>query len=581
MVNSRLGSLELMLGPFSKKAIFAIAIIFVTAIMEGLSFGMLLPLLEVVINGNYGDNPISNLLASQLSEFENKQDLALLLACGVFFIFLVKNILVIIKNVLIYSFEWGVRGWWMKNIFHMYLNLDFVSFTRIKEGEAVNYVTNETLKAASALRQMLELCSQVLISLALVGVLFLSDPIITLMIILIAGIVLFVTKKTVTGYADRVGKKRVLFDSALSQILVESLAGMQTVRALELSGKLHNRFSEKVLLLVNVVKKSEVIKRLPFQLSEISFALMFVIIIYYINRILNKDIASYLPFLGMLSMVSVKLFSNIGTLASNTMAIKMLLPSVKLISTLMEKGKDISLDLTKAEKQPFSGLNDRIEVSNLGFSYGLDGSLFEGVSLEINKNHMVGVVGESGVGKSTFVKLLLGLLRPSGGAILVDGVSLQLIDQYSWRKRIGYVNQEPYFFNGTIKENILLIKPDASDAEIEAVLALSRCKAFIDEMPDRLDTSLGDKGLTISGGQRARLALARALIMNPSVLILDEVTGALDSETEEGVIQLIESLKGSITIIVITHNEKVIRSADVVHSFKKNSAITTVHLTAA
>ena len=128
MVNSRLGSLELMLGPFSKKAIFAIAIIFVTAIMEGLSFGMLLPLLEVVINGNYGDNPISNLLASQLSEFENKQDLALLLACGVFFIFLVKNILVIIKNVLIYSFEWGVRGWWMKNIFHIQLRNKFFRY---------------------------------------------------------------------------------------------------------------------------------------------------------------------------------------------------------------------------------------------------------------------------------------------------------------------------------------------------------------------------------------------------------------------------------------------------------------------
>lgn len=581
MAEKKLASLELMLGPFGKKAAVAIGIIFVTAIMEGLSFGMLLPLLEVVINGNYGDNPISNLMATQLSGFENKQDLALFLAGGVFLIFLVKNILVIIKNILIYSFEWGVRGWWMKNIFHMYLNLDFVRLSRIKEGEAVNYVANETLKAASALRQMLELCSQVLISLALVGVLFLSDPTITLMIILVAGAVLFVTKKTVTSYADRVGQKRVRFDSALSQILVESLAGMQTVRALELGRKLHDQFSEKVVRLVNVVKKSEVIKRLPFQLSEISFALMFVIIIYYINRVLNKDIASYLPFLGMLSMISVKLFSNIGTLASNTMAIKMLLPSVKLITSLMEEEKKVSQSLTDDENTPFVELQNQIEVANVEFGYGAGNSLFEGVNLMVGKNKMIGIVGESGVGKSTFAKLLLGLLKPSTGSILVDGVSLQSIDQNSWRKRIGYVNQEPYFFNGTIRDNMLLIKPEVTDAEIDTVLELAQCKDFVDEMPEGLGTPLGDKGLTISGGQRARLALARALLLNPSVLILDEVTGALDAETEESVIQLIESLKGTVTILVITHNKKVIRSADAVHLFQKDNEVTTVHLNAA
>jgi len=572
---------SVLLGPFRNKVWISAGIILITAVLEGLSFGMLLPLLEVVINGEYGDNGISNLLPEQLLNAEDKGDLALAIACGVCFLFLLKNVFVIIKNRLIYSFEWGVRGLWMKRIFKMYLNIDFRDFTRVKEGEAVNNVTYETLKAASALRQMLELCSQVLISLALVGVLFLSNPNITFMIVFLAGLVLYMTKKAVTEYANNVGRKRMEYDGEASQVLVESLAGMQTVRALELGNKIHLKFSNTIDKLVKLVSTSEVIKRLPFQISEVSFALMFVVIIYYIDRVLKTDVASYLPFLGMLSMVSVKLFSNVGTLASNIMAIKILTPSVELIVNLVEKGRDIQEESPAEESLHAATFERSMSISKLSFAYENERNVFKGIDISIDKNKTIGFVGESGVGKSTFVKLLLGLLTPSAGRISVDGVSFEELELGSWRKQVGYVNQEPYFFNGSIKDNLLMVKPAATDDEVDSALALAHCKDFVDEMPGGVNASLGDKGLTISGGQRARLALARALIIEPSVLVLDEMTGSLDPETEELVIKLIESMKGKMTIIIITHKRNVLRSADRVHSFTRVSGETTLERTAA
>lgn len=572
---------KVLLGPFRNKAILAVIIIFVTALMEGLSFGMLLPLLEVVINGDYGDNLISKNIAHTLTAFEDKGDVALLLSISVFVIFLAKNILVVIKNALIYRFEWSIRGWWMRNIFRMYLEMDYSLFGKIKEGESVNFVTNETLKAASALRQMLELCSQVLICSVLVLVLILSDPNITLLIIGLVGSVLYLTKKAVSRYADMVGKKRVYYDSNLSQMLVESLAGMQTVRALELSKKIFDKFEYRVSALVNVVSKSEIIKRLPLQISEVSFALMFVAIIYYIEIIIQADIVAYLPFLGMLSMVSVKLFSNIGSLSSNIMAIKMLMPSVNLIESLNKKAKEMGDVNEQKDQIQFDNMKSDLVISSLSFAYEGNAEVLKNINLSIPCNEMVGVIGESGAGKSTFVKLLLGLLVPTKGNIFVDGVDFQDIDLKSWRKKIGYVNQEPYFFNGTIKENLLMVKPQASDSELKNVLQRTHCLEFVENMPQGIDSSLGDKGLTISGGQRARLALARALLLEPNVLILDEVTGALDGETEGKIIRLIESLKGKITMVIVSHNEEVLRAADSIYSFGKNRGTQALPLDAA
>jgi ATP-binding cassette subfamily C protein len=189
--------------------------------------------------------------------------------------------------------------------------------------------------------------------------------------------------------------------------------------------------------------------------------------------------------------------------------------------------------------------------------------------LTIRAGETVAIVGPSGAGKSTVADLVMGLVVPDRGCVLVDGTPLRSALIRSWREQIGYVAQDTFLFNDTIRANLLWAHPDADDKDIERALELAAAGEFVSELPDGLDTVLGDRGVRLSGGERQRLALARALLRRPSLLILDEATSALDSENERRIQGAIEELHGRTTILAITHRLSTIRRADVIYVLER------------
>jgi len=163
------------------------------------------------------------------------------------------------------------------------------------------------------------------------------------------------------------------------------------------------------------------------------------------------------------------------------------------------------------------------------------------------------------------VDLMLGLYQQSSGQILLDGKELAEYDINSYRQRIGYVPQDPQLFNTTVRENLLWSDPEASKQDIWHACSLANAEQFVRELPDQLETVLGDRGVRLSGGQRQRLALARAIIRKPDLLILDEATSSLDTESEKFIQQSIDRLAGELTIVVIAHRLSTIRNADYVY----------------
>ncbi|MDO4506893.1 MAG: ATP-binding cassette domain-containing protein, partial [Spirochaetales bacterium] len=205
-----------------------------------------------------------------------------------------------------------------------------------------------------------------------------------------------------------------------------------------------------------------------------------------------------------------------------------------------------------------------ISVENLSFSYPKKNlKVLDKVSFKIKKGNFVGIVGPSGAGKTTFVDILLGLLPPIEGKIYVDGKDLyDNID--GWLSNIAYVPQSISLIDGTIKENITLGTPaNEIDNELfEKVLKMSELYDFVQELPAKENTGVGDRGAKLSGGQRQRIGIARALYTNPSVLVLDEATSALDNETEKAITDTILKLKGQITIISIAHRLSTLEQCD-------------------
>jgi ATP-binding cassette, subfamily C, bacterial len=197
-------------------------------------------------------------------------------------------------------------------------------------------------------------------------------------------------------------------------------------------------------------------------------------------------------------------------------------------------------------------LDKECRFENVTFAHD-KAPIIRNVSFVIEKGSITVLQGQSGAGKTTLIDLLTGLHTPNKGAITLDGVSLADIDLKLWRRSIGYVPQELNLLHTTIRDNLVLGDAEISDADIEVALDQAGARDFIMAMPRGLETEVGTMGSRLSGGQRQRIALARALVTRPKLLILDEVTSALDPETEKGICDKIAGLHGRYTIVAITH----------------------------
>jgi ATP-binding cassette subfamily C protein len=186
-------------------------------------------------------------------------------------------------------------------------------------------------------------------------------------------------------------------------------------------------------------------------------------------------------------------------------------------------------------------------------------------TLTIAAGTTTAVVGPSGAGKSTLADVVLGLLFAQEGRVEIDGVELTPARARTWRERVGYVAQETYLFNDTLRANLRWGCPEATDEEIRAALALAAADHFVAALPDGLDTVVGERGRRLSCGERQRVTLARALLRRPELLMLDEATSSVDAENEREIQRAVESLKGRMTMLVITHRLATTRAADVIY----------------
>jgi ABC-type multidrug transport system fused ATPase/permease subunit len=201
-----------------------------------------------------------------------------------------------------------------------------------------------------------------------------------------------------------------------------------------------------------------------------------------------------------------------------------------------------------------------------GIYYRYDGSsssyALRDINLSIPVNSMTAIVGKSGAGKSTLIDILIGLIQPEKGEVLVDGRTLANDGSFSFRRSISYVSQDPFLFHASIRDNLLIASPNASEEQMWEALQFSASEEFVRNLPQGLDTVLGDRGVRLSGGERQRIVLARAILRKPAVLILDEATSALDFENEGKIQKALDGLKGVMTLIVIAHRLSTIRNAD-------------------
>lgn len=261
----------------------------------------------------------------------------------------------------------------------------------------------------------------------------------------------------------------------------------------------------------------------------------------------------------------LKVVPFIGQITGQKNALDNFFPSYEQVAALRNSASGLKQET--GEKK-FSGLNKEILIKDVSFAYPGHGKVLSDINICIPKGKMIAFVSKSGEGKTTLLDLVMGFYKPTGGGVFIDGTPLDELDIISYRKRLGYVPQENILFNLSIRDNLLWSKPDANNDEIRQACQQANAIDFIEGFPKKYDTLVGDRGVRLSGGQAQRIALARAILRNPDILILDEATSSLDTYSERLIQVAIENIAKKTTIIIVAHRLSTIVNADYIYLLK-------------
>ena len=346
----------------------------------------------------------------------------------------------------------------------------------------------------------------------------------------------------------------------LSAHLIEDFSGIETFKAFNAENQRLARGEER---LVSFAQSLFSLHKLDIQLTSIVTLLTGLAglgVLWYGGHRVMDGALSVGQLLFFYTLLSTAL-EPLGRLATVNLKLQDAMVAVDRLWQILE----IEQEPFGADKVAFNTLERGIEFQGVDFAYGARGKVLCQVSLSVPRGKTVAIVGESGSGKSTLLKLLLNYYQPTAGRVLVDDIDLRDIEIGSYRGRLGVVAQDPFIFNGTIRENIALGRPDARLDEIIEVARAAGLEAFINGLPERYQTSIGERGANLSGGQRQRLAIARALLQQPELLVFDEATSHLDTTTEQAIQHNLRTRLAGKTVLLVAHRLSTVQDADIIY----------------
>lgn len=431
-----------------------------------------------------------------------------------------------------------------------------------KPSEFAHVLSSEIGRIGSAASQVFDVAVVATVSLVYVGLAFHLSPATAGLVLLCAATLAW----SVRGTLDRArasGARAASARSILHAAIAEHMGSLKTAKSYGVTERhtdIFLRLSHELrdISLEVSAEESDLQQGLEFGSTALLAFIVFVAL-----RILHVPAAPML----VLLFTFARLMPRLVTVYRRVQALAGALPVYESVSRLEQECLEAAEQANQSGQDvPFSRT---IRFDDVSFAYPRRTTpAVRGIHLEIPAGLTTAIVGPSGAGKSTVADLLIGLLSPTSGRILVDGKPLRPETLATWRRRISYVPQDTFLFHDTVRANLNWARPDATEPDLARALHSAAADEFVAALPHGLDSIVGERGVLVSGGERQRVSLARALLREPGILVLDEATSSLDSENELRIQRAIENLHHQMTIVVITHRLSTIRHADVIHVFE-------------
>ena len=538
---------------------------FFLVLLELITLGILAQVLNVFTNKNV-ILELNYLL--KIGDFFNSENYLVILFVLFFLSYLCKTLCLILFYHKQYSFTYNLKAELTSKVFKKYIKSPYIFHLNNDTSQLLRNIGNEvSLISTGIIHQLITIGAEFLIIISIIVFLLYKEPvIISLLTIFFIFFTLFyfffISKKI-----KNLGHLRQSITTNIIKKTMNSLYGIKDIKILGKENFFHKKFEEATFKLSNLTTTISIYTQIPKSIIELVFIFIVCIVVIQIDNV-NQVI----PIVGLILFAGIRMMPPISKILVGFQNLKYNAPAMDVIFEILKSQDKEDIKENIIEKLNFK---KNITFKDVSFSYDDNNVVLKNLNITINQGEKIGIFGNSGQGKSTFIDLISTLITPTKGKILVDGVEINNKNYYNWRSKIGYVPQKVYIMDDKLKNNIALGEEE-ENIDIEKVKEVIKKTNLLSLRPDEnieelLNFKISDRGLNLSGGEMQRIGLARSLYVESQILILDEATNSLDKNNEKILIENINTIFKDKTILFISHNSNIFKYCDKVYELKNGN----------
>jgi ATP-binding cassette, subfamily B, bacterial PglK len=552
----------------NKKILALVGMFLLTSFFDIIGIGLIAPYVALIISPESFDQSIFYNIIDYLDTVESQQDLQIFFGIALIVVFFAKTLFAILVNQKIWSYCYDEGVNIRIKLMKAYQNMPYDNYLK---GNSSDYIHNIQIIAnnysLTILQSILRIVSEGIVALFIFILLFIASGSSLLILVALLGGAIYFYDYFFRVKGQKYGKLSNKHLVKMFKLVGEALEGLKELRVLGVEKYFFSGLKKESKNYAKYSVKNKVIATAPRYLLEL-ILVIFIVLVVSSSTLFFDNPKDFLPILSMFGLASIRLLPSTNQMLTGITQVRQGQYEVERIYKVIANANEGSSNEFDKAKSTNKTKFKNIALKDVSFSYELDGiEIIKGLSIKINRGDSIGIMGPSGSGKTTVIDLLLGLLKPTKGSLIYNDEPILNSNINDWISQVAYLPQNIFLTDDTIRNNIALgiLGKDIDDKKLEDSINKSQLSDLIQNLEEGVDTFIGERGVRLSGGQRQRIALARAFYHSRDILIMDESTSALDSETEKEVVSEIQQLKGRKTLIVIAHRLSTLKYCDVIY----------------